>query len=231
MKYENSFERNEAVSTSSRAEFIKKCYLNLAASFAVFICLEALLMNWSGAFALADKMLDGYNWAFVMIAFFAVSWFADKWAHSSTSKVMQYVGLYLYVFIEAIIFLPLLLLANILAPDTIAQAGILTFALTAGITAYALISKENFSYLGGFLMIASFVIFGVVICAVFFSWQLGLWFSLGMVAFSAIVLLYQTSVIIHEYNEDQYVGAALGLFAAIALMFWYILRALLLRDD
>ncbi|MFR6032522.1 MAG: hypothetical protein ACLUKN_04700 [Bacilli bacterium] len=38
---------------------------------------------------------------------------------------------------------------------------------------------------------------------------------------------YQTSAIIHQYGNSQYVAATLGLFSAIALMFWYILQILM----
>lgn len=48
-----------------------------------------------------------------------------------------------------------------------------------------------------------------------------------MIAFAGLVILYQTSVMIRRYRNDQYVAAALGLFAAIALMFWYILQFLI----
>ena len=48
-----------------------------------------------------------------------------------------------------------------------------------------------------------------------------------MIIFAGLVVLYQTSAIIRQYQNDQYVAAALGLFAAIALMFWYILQFLI----
>jgi hypothetical protein len=34
---------------------------------------------------------------------------------------------------------------------------------------------------------------------------------------------------IHRYRTDQYVAASLGLFSAVALMFYYILRILMSR--
>lgn len=81
--------------------------------------------------------------------------------------------------------------------------------------------------MGSFLTIASFVALGIIACAVLFGIQLGLWFSAAMIAFAGLVILYQTSVMIRRYRNDQYVAAALGLFAAIALMFWYILQFLI----
>ncbi|MBO5255619.1 MAG: US12 family protein [Opitutales bacterium] len=231
MKYENNYVRNSSAAVSARSEFIRKCYFNLAAAFVVFVCAEAMFMSWQPAVNLAQKMISGNNWLIVLLAFMGISWIANSWAHSNESIGKQYAGLYLYVFAEAIIFLPLLLLAESIAPDTIPQAAILTFALSAGITAYAFVSKKNFSYLGGFLVIGSFVALGLIVCSMLFGFALGLWFSGAMIVFAGIAVLYQTSAIIHEYRNNQYVAAALGLFASIALLFWYILQFLIARRD
>lgn len=74
---------------------------------------------------------------------------------------------------------------------------------------------------------AGFLALGVIVCAILFGFQLGFWFSVAMLVFAGFAVLYQTSAVIHQYGNSQYVAAALGLFAAIALMFWYILQILL----
>ena len=43
-------------------------------------------------------------------------------------------------------------------------------------------------------------------------------------------ILYDTSNVLHHYPEDRYVGAALSLFASVAMMFWYVLRLFMSRD-
>ena len=121
----------------------------------------------------------------------------------------------------------MLLLAEAIAPDAIPQAAILTAALSGGISVYAFISGKNFSYLGSFITMGFFVSLGIIVCALLFGLQLGLWFSGAMIIFAGIAVLYQTSAIIHQYDNSQYVAAALGLFSAIALMFWYILQFLI----
>ena len=60
-------------------------------------------------------------------------------------------------------------------------------------------------------------------CSFLFGLNLGIWFSVAMVGFAGAVP-YDTSNVIHEYGEDQYVGASLQLFASFALMLWYVLR-------
>jgi uncharacterized protein len=42
-----------------------------------------------------------------------------------------------------------------------------------------------------------------------------------------VAILYSTSNIIHYYRTDQYVAASLSLFAAVALLFYYVLYILL----
>ncbi len=231
MNNSNNYYRTSTDAVSARSEFIRKCYFNLAAAFAVFVCLEALLMSWQPAVDLASRMVSGNNWLIVLLAFMGVSWVANAWAHNGETIGKQYAGLYLYVVAESIIFLPLLIVAQQYAPDAIPQAAILTFALSAGITAYAFISKKNFSYMGGFLVMASFVALGLIVCSMLFGFGLGLWFSGAMIVFAGLTVLYQTSAIVHEYRNGQHVAAALGLFASIALMFWYILQFLIARRD
>ena len=57
-----------------------------------------------------------------------------------------------------------------------------------------------------------------------FGLSLGLWFSFAMVGLAAAYIIYDTSNVLHNYRTDQHVGAALELFASVALMFYYILR-------
>ena len=56
-----------------------------------------------------------------------------------------------------------------------------------------------------------------------------MFFSVAMVAFAGAAILYDTSNVLHHYPEDRAVGAALELFASVALLFWYILRLFMSR--
>ena len=69
-----------------------------------------------------------------------------------------------------------------------------------------------------------------IVSAVLFGFQLGTWFSVAMIGFAGAAVLYDTSNILQHYPEDRYVGAALQLFASIALMFWYVLRLFTSRN-
>jgi FtsH-binding integral membrane protein len=48
-----------------------------------------------------------------------------------------------------------------------------------------------------------------------------------MILFASGAILYSTSKVMHEYETHQHVAAALELFAAVALLFWYVLRVVI----
>lgn len=109
------------------------------------------------------------------------SYVANKWAMSATSKSTQYMGLGLYVVVEALIFLPLLLMAQMQTGDNslILKAGGVTGLLFAGLTLVAFTTRKDFSFLGGFLKIGGMIALGVIVIAVVFPGAvgLGLWAS------------------------------------------------------
>lgn len=70
----------------------------------------------------------------------------------------------------------------------------------------------------------------IIIYSCLFGAELGPMFSWAMIAVAGVAILHDTSEVLHSYDDDQHVGAALELFASVALMFWYILRLFLQRD-
>jgi len=215
---------------SERAAFIRKTYWHLAGAIGLFVIIESLFISMGlGALALQVLGAGKYSWLMVLGGFMLVSWIAEKWATSSTSLGMQYAGLVLYTVAEALIFLPLIMMAMMMTGDAslITQAGLITVAMVLGITAVAFTTKKDFSFLGGFLKIGGLVALGLIAASFFLPISLGLWFSAAMVIFASISILYNTSNLIHRYNTTQYVAASLSLFASVALLFWYLLRILM----
>ncbi len=97
----------------ARADFLTKTYLHLAGAIALFIGLEAVLLNLPGIEGLVVLMIGHqFSWLVVLGLFMVVSYVADKWASTPTSIGMQYAGLGLYVLAQAIIFVPLLFIAK-----------------------------------------------------------------------------------------------------------------------
>lgn len=210
---------------SARAGFIRRTYLHLALAVLACAAVDALLVRWPGARSLIGLMTGGYAWLVVLAAFFGVSTLADRWARSDTSRGTQYLGLGLFVIAQAVILLPILYFAaNYSSPDVIPTAGVLTGALFAGLTAVAFTSGADFSFLRGALVIGGFLALGLIVASILFGLSLGLWFAAALVAYAGAAILYQTSSIIRDYRTDQHVAAALGLFAAVALLFWNVLQ-------
>ena len=152
---------------------------------------------------------------------------AQGLARSNRSLAVQYGGLALYAVAEAFIFTPMIYIAAKFAPGVLPEATIITLAAFTGLTAYVLFSKTDFSFLGPALAITGFVALGVIIVGALFGLSLGMWFSALMVLFASGAVVYSTSNVLRVYGTDQYVAAALDLFAAVALLFWYVLRILL----
>jgi len=71
---------------------------------------------------------------------------------------------------------------------------------------------------------------GLIVASWALGFNLGTWFSVGMIAFAGVAVLYDTSNIMHHYPQDKYVAASMALFASIAMMFFYILRLFMNRD-
>ncbi len=216
---------------NERSEFYRKTYLHLATAVGALVLFEVLLFSSGLAGAISGVMLGGkFSWLIVLGAFMAVSWLAEKWANSDTSRGMQYFGLSVYVVAQGIILVPMLLMCTreLGQPGLILQAAVITLALFLGLTFVAFTTKKDFSFLGGILKIAGFIALGLIVASFFFGGlNLGVWFAAAMVLFAGGSILYQTSNIIHHYRADQHVAASLGLFASVALLFWYVLRILM----
>jgi hypothetical protein len=134
-----------------------------------------------------------------------------------------------YVTAQAIIFVPLLWLADKFAPGAITSAAAVTFAGFVGLSLVAFYTRKDFSFLRGVLMWGGIVALILIAAGAIFGFQLGTYFSVAMIALAGGAILYDTSNILHHYPEDRYVAAALELFASVALMFWYVLRLFLSR--
>ena len=213
---------------TDRAAFIRRTYGHLAGALLAFTIVEYFLLQSDFAVDLAISMTSGFNWLMVLGAFMVVGYAADRMARSQTSEGVQYFGLGLYVVADAIIFLPLLLMATFHSdPTIIPTAGLMTLLLVGGLTATVFITKKDFSFLRSVMVIGFFVALGLIICSLIFGFSLGLIFSGAMVLLASCAVLYATSNILHHYHTKQHVAASLALFAAVALLFWYILQILL----
>jgi FtsH-binding integral membrane protein len=217
--------------TSERATFIRLTYLHLGGAVLAFMALEAVLLNLPGIGDIVMSVTASrFGWLLVLGGFILVSTVANSWASSATSVSTQYLGLGLYVVAEAVIFVPLLYVAQNFAPanvNVIGMAGMLTLVVFTGLTAIVFLTGADFSFLRTALLLGGLVAFGVIICAMIFGFHLGLVFVAVMIALASGYILYDTSNVLHHYRIGQHVAASLALFASVALLFWYMVQLVL----
>ena len=211
-----------------RAAFIRKTYLLVAAAILAFIGVEVFFFSTGIAGLIAGLVFKGgsIGWLAVLALFMVISYLSNRWAVSDTSVAVQYMGLGVFVVAEAVIFVPLLMIAAYASgdPTVILKAGIVSLGLFAGLTATVLLTRTDFSWLAPILAIGGFAALGFIVASALFGFSLGNVFAFLMVAFAGSSILYQTSNVLHRFNTNQHVAAALTLFASVALLFWYILR-------
>lgn len=105
---------------------------------------------------------------------------------------------------------------------SLAGTGIIFFALSA----YALLTRKDFSYLGGFLMAASIILMLAILVQVFFPLpMMMLVMSAAFILFSSGIILFETSQIIHG-GERNYIMATVSIFVALYNLFISLLNIL-----
>lgn len=100
--------------------------------------------------------------------------------------------------------------------------GVIFFALSG----YAMTSRKDFSYLGGFLFVGVMVAFLAMLANIFLKLPgLQLAISAAFVLISSGMILFQTSLIING-GERNYIMAAISLYVAIYNLFVSLLQLL-----
>ena len=217
------------VGVGTRAHFIARTYNHLFGAIVMFVLLEIAYFKTGVAAKMAEAMLS-VNWLFILGGFMVVSWLASRFAHRSTSIGAQYLALLASVGLWSVMFVPLLYVAEFHAPGTISRAAGVTLVGFVALTAIAFISRKDFSFLRTVLMWGGLVALGLIVAGGLFGFDLGTFFVVGMIGLAGAAILYDTSNVIHHFPVDRHVGAALELFASVALMFWYVLQLLMSRD-
>ncbi|MCA9771796.1 MAG: Bax inhibitor-1/YccA family protein [Myxococcales bacterium] len=116
--------------------------------------------------------------------------------------------------------------------NVVVQAFGLTAGIFGGLTVYTFVSKRDFSFMRGFLVMGLFGLIGVGIIGMFtgFGHVASMMYStVAALLFSGFVL-YDTSRILRTHATQEYVGAALCLFLDFFNLFLALLRLLSNRD-
>ncbi|CAH8284686.1 hypothetical protein EV196_101229 [Mariniflexile fucanivorans] len=233
---ENLVENKLMVSQLSEVDkvaFYKKTYSHVAGGVLVFILFEYLLLQSDAIVNFALSMTQGWRWLIMLGGFMFITNYAERMTLKTPDKNKQYLAYGIYILAEAFIFVPLIYIAAFYmdsGPEILNQAAIVTLALFTGLSAIVFVTKKDFSFLKAGLTVGFFIALGLILAGTLFGFNLGLWFSVAMCVLAAGSILYQTSNLVNKYSDDQYIPAALGLFASLMLLFWYVLSIFMSRD-
>lgn len=186
--------------------------------------LLGLTLGWSAVVAMAAMALNvPYLGPIVtLIGYFGLLFAVHKTANSAMGLVLVFaltgfMGLTLGPILNVYMSLP-----N--GPSLVASAFGCTALAFVGLSAYALVTRRDFSFLAGFLVVGMFVILGVVLASLLFdlsAFQGAI--SAAIVLLSCALILWQTSAIIHG-GETNYILATVSLYVSIYNLFLSLLQ-------
>jgi len=213
----------------ARARFITRTYAHLFGAIAAFTAIEIALFKSGVAERIAAPLL--HNWWIALGLFVIAGWIAGRAAMVAKTPAVQYLALAGYVAVESLIFVPILFIAQRVVPEgggsIIQSAALLTITGFSILTFIAFTTRKDFSFLRGIVMWGMGIAMLLILGGMIFGFQLGMFFSVGMVALAGAAILYDTSNVLHHYPEDRHIAASLQLFASVALMFYYVLMLLI----
>ncbi len=101
-----------------------------------------------------------------------------------------------------------------------------TGVIFLGLSGYALTTRKDFSFMGGFLMVGLLVVLAAAVANIFLQMPvMGLVVSGAIVMLMSGLILYETSSIIHG-GETNYIMATASLFLSILNLFQALLHIL-----
>lgn len=220
---------------SERVAFLRRTYGLLGIALIAFAAIAGGMMKFAPETSLGFSKwaLQGqWTWLAVLAMFMVVGVVAEKMARSDTSRTIQIIGLGIAVTAQAILLQPLLWVCIARfgatgANSLILNATMITLIIFVGLTATVFISKKDFSFLRGILMVCSFAALGVILASAIFGFALGAVFVGLMIALMAGYILFQTSMVMKDFPPTHHVAAALMLFSTVATLFWYVLQLLM----
>ena len=198
-----------------KASFVSKVYATLSLSLIV----TALAAAWSAInIPIISPTWALLRWAPLLMLFVAM--------FIRMSGPFGWAFLFAFVTVEGLVIGPIITAyAAISGPFTVGYAVGLTALIFLGLTAYVRISGKNFSYLGGFLWMATLGLLITGIVLMFFPGPTAhyIYSWVGAALFS-LWILYDTSAVTREhYQNNNVVGAVLNLYIDIIQLFLFIL--------
>ena len=207
----------------ARLNFIRKTYVLFMAGILMAIAAGALCLN---STALFNMVIGVYQMPILLIGIL----FGSVMLAQAVSRIegINYVALFGFTALEGILLAPMLALYERTSPGIVGQAAFLTTVIFGALTAYVFVTRKDFSFMGGILFVGLIALIVGGLANVFFFKSAGAGYWMAWVTaflFSGYVL-FDTSRIIHRYDEKGYCSAALALFLDFLNLFLAILRIL-----
>jgi len=102
----------------------------------------------------------------------------------------------------------------------------MTGTIFLGLSGYALTSRKDFSFMGGFVMVGSLVAIGAILLNIFLQIPaLSLAISAGVVMLVSAGILYKTSAMVHG-GETNYIMMTISLYTDIYVLLLHLLNLL-----
>ena len=206
-----------------RSTFMTAVYVRLLFGIGAFILASWALFTTGVAYTIAEFVL-GTSWLLILGGFMVVSWMSTRMLVRARTPAAQYGAYALVIGANVLLFATPLVIAEVNAPGAIelaAQTAMIAFAVLSLI---AIRTSKDFSFLRGFLMWGGFLALGLIVLGTLTGFNLGLWFTVGMIGFAGAAILYDTQKIYRTFPVGTETVAAVQLFSSIALLFWYLLQ-------
>ncbi len=137
----------------------------------------------------------------------------------------------LFTFGMGIVISPALYMYGQQQPGLITQAAFLTIGTFGVLTAYAFVSRRDFSAWGSFFIVGLWVLIAVSLLNMFFrNPAMDLWLAGVTVLVFSGLLVFDTWRIRNSYGPDEYVAAAVTIYLDLLNLFMAFLRILSRRD-
>lgn len=133
----------------------------------------------------------------------------------------------LFTLIEGVWIAPLVYVMEQRQPGVSGQAALLTLSTFGVLTAYAFVSRRDFSAWGSFFVVGLWVLIGTSLLNMFFQNETAsLWIAGATVLVFSGMLVYDTWRLRNQYGPDDYVMAAVQIYLDLLNLFTALLRLL-----
>jgi FtsH-binding integral membrane protein len=204
---------------AERATLVRRTYSLVLASVVVTIGAVAFAMSQPSMM----QEVQAHPW--ITLACVFVPLLLAQRARTSFPQNIGFV--FLFTFAEGLWLAPFIALAERSNPGVASEAGLLTFTAFSALTAYAFVSRRDFSAWGSFLTVGVVVLVVAMLVNMFVqSAGAMVWMAaVGVLIFSGL-LVFDTWRIRNVYGPDDYVLAAVSIYLDLLNMFLFIISLL-----